>query len=106
LPGRATVCFYTDGLVEARRNGELFGEARLRHVLDGLAPDASAEDVLRGVAEECDARPDDMAACVLHFAGDAVAPVIREEELEVDGRGLAGRRPERFLVACGVEPTA
>jgi Stage II sporulation protein E (SpoIIE) len=105
LPGRATVCFFTDGLVEARRGGELFGEPRLRRVLDELPPDGGAEDVLLRVAEQTDARPDDMAACVLHFAGEA-APVARKEELEVDRRELAGNRPERFLLACGVAPGA
>ena len=106
LPGGATVCFYTDGLVEARRRGELFGEERLRRTLAELGPGAGAEALLNRVAEQCDHRPDDMAACVLGFAGDALAPVAREEELEVGRRELGGARPAGFLLACGVDEAA
>jgi hypothetical protein len=93
-------------MVEARRNGELFGEARLKRALDELGPDAGAEELLGRVAERCDRRPDDMAACVLGISGAAGAPVVREEELEVDTAELAGDRPEQFLLACGVAPSA
>ena len=47
LPGETLVA-YTDGVTEARRDGELFGEARLRALLDtadGTAGDLAAEVV-------------------------------------------------------------
>jgi hypothetical protein len=102
LPGEATVCFYTDGLIEARSHGELFGVQRLERTLAQLGPDATAAALLASVAEQCDHRPDDMAACVLGVAGEPLAPSARFEKLEVDGHELAGDRPEDFLRACGL----
>jgi PAS domain S-box-containing protein len=40
---------YTDGVTEARRNGELFGEGRLTEVIEGLRG-SSAEDMAQGIA--------------------------------------------------------
>jgi hypothetical protein len=102
LPGEATVCFYTDGLIEARSHGELFGVQRLERTLAQLGPGATAAALLASVAEQCDHRPDDMAACVLGVAGEPLGPSARFEKLEIDGRELAGDRPEDFLCACGL----
>jgi serine phosphatase RsbU (regulator of sigma subunit) len=41
--------FYTDGVTEARRQGELFGEDRLAEVVAGAGP--SVEDVVSAVEE-------------------------------------------------------
>jgi hypothetical protein len=106
LPGRATACFHTDGLLEARRGGELFGEQRLEQTLEHLSSAASADVLLARVAEQTDHRPDDMAACVLGLPGAPLPVGARVEELQVDRRDLAGDRPERFLLACGVHPDA
>ncbi len=46
-PGDALV-LYTDGVTEARRDGEMFGEERLRGVLSGLAG-RPAGDLVDGV---------------------------------------------------------
>jgi hypothetical protein len=102
IPGEAVVCFYTDGIVESRVRGSLFGAERLRGLLEELGPDAGAGELLDGVDEETDARPDDMAACILRIAGQAVPPKIVLEELEVDRRELDRGRPERFIRAAGV----
>jgi hypothetical protein len=104
VPGRATICFYTDGLLEARIGGELFGAERLERALAQLGPGATAAGLLKHVAETCDRRPDDMAACVLGVRGADLAPAVRQEELELDRHELSTDRPERFLLACGVEP--
>jgi hypothetical protein len=106
LPGRATVCFHTDGLIEARRGGELFGEARLERALAQLGAGASADVLLDRVAEQSDHRPDDMAACVLGLPGAPLPAGARTEELAVDRRELAGDRPKQFLLACGLRPDA
>ncbi|HEV7460583.1 MAG TPA: PP2C family protein-serine/threonine phosphatase [Solirubrobacteraceae bacterium] len=106
LPGRATVCFHTDGLTEARRHGELFGEARLKATLAQLGAAASADVLLARVAEQSDHRPDDMAACVLGLPGAPLPAGARVEDLEVGRRELAGDRPEHFLLACGMHPDA
>jgi hypothetical protein len=106
LPGRATVCFHTDGLVEARRGGELFGGARLERALAQLGAGASADVLLARVAEQSDHRPDDMAACVLGLPGGPLPAGLRVEELAVGRRELAGDRPKQFLLACGLRPDA
>jgi hypothetical protein len=103
LPGRSLACFYTDGVVEARIGAELFGDALLTRAVAELGPDATATALLDRVAEVSDQRPDDMAACLLRIDGDAAAPAVRIEELELDGREVAGVRATQFLLACGLE---
>jgi hypothetical protein len=103
MPGHSQVCFHTDGVTEARVEGELFGAQRLACALGELGPGATAAVLLDQVAEETDARPDDMAACLLDVEGGTAAPVILAEELELDHDGSASDRTEQFLLACGVE---
>lgn len=102
IPGRAQVCLHTDGVTEARVGSELFGGARLADMLAELGPDASAATLLERVAERADARPDDMAACMLAIEGEDDAPTVLVEELELDREDAASVRTERFLRACGV----
>jgi hypothetical protein len=103
VPGRAQVCFYTDGVTEARVGTELFGAERLRGTLAKLGTGASAVAVLDSVVERADAHPDDMAACLLRVEGGEDPPEVILEELELDRDGAGSRRTERFLLACGVE---
>jgi hypothetical protein len=102
IPGPARLCFHTDGVTEARVAGELFGAERLAELLAGLDADADAAVLLDGVAERSDARPDDMAACLLRVQDGAGAPSIVFEQLELDRDGAANLRAERFLLDCGV----
>jgi serine phosphatase RsbU (regulator of sigma subunit) len=101
IPGRAQICFYTDGLTEARVDGGLFGAERLEQTLAALGPRASASALLARVAEIADARPDDMAACVLSVEGDDGAPALLLDELELERDDVSAARAERFLLACG-----
>ena len=103
VPGRSQVCFHTDGVTESRIAGELFGAERLARTLAELGPGASASALLDRVAEETDARPDDMAACLLDVEGGAAPPVVLLEELELDREEAVSDRTERFLLACGVQ---
>jgi hypothetical protein len=103
VPGWSQVCFYTDGLTEARVGRELFGPERLAYTLADLGPQATASALLARVADETTARPDDMAACLLSVEGGARAPTVLVEELELDQDEGASDRAERFLLACGVE---
>ncbi len=103
VPGGAQVCFFTDGVTEARTGGELFGAGRLTRALAELGPTASASQLLQRVAEATDTRPDDMAACVLNIAGDPTAPAVLREELEFDRETPSNRRAEQLLLACGVQ---
>jgi serine phosphatase RsbU (regulator of sigma subunit) len=102
IPGGCVACFYTDGLVEARVGGELFGAARLSRSLAALAQDRGADDLLDRVAQEADRRPDDMAACLLRIDGEQRAPVVLVEEIELDRAELRRDRLERFLLATGM----
>jgi hypothetical protein len=54
------------------------------------------------VANETDARPDDMAVCLLSIDGGADQPAPLTEQLELDRKAATGDRPRRFLLACGV----
>ncbi len=107
LPAGSLACFYTDGVVEARVGGELFGYRRLWLALSRLAGRATAPAVLERVAEEADALPDDMAVCVLRVAHHVPAAgagqgVGRIEELELSRDSVRTIRPSEFLTACGV----
>jgi hypothetical protein len=102
LPGRAVVCFYTDGAVEARVGTELLGVGRLVRALADLGPGATASALLDRIAEQTDERPDDMAACLLQLDGEGAEPSVRLEELQLDSLEPTGERSERFLAACGV----
>jgi serine phosphatase RsbU (regulator of sigma subunit) len=104
LPGESLVCFYTDGVTDARVNGELFGPRRLQQALAGLGADATASALLDRVAEESDQRPDDMAACVLRVEGDRGSPSVQGEEVELDRREVARARADRLLLARGFDP--
>ena len=104
IPGSAQICFHTDGLTEARVGSELFGGERLADALAELGPQATAAALLERVAAATDARPDDMAACLLRVEGEAVEPVVLSEELELDCEEATSARTERFLLACGIDP--
>jgi hypothetical protein len=106
VPGRARICFYTDGVTEARVAGQLYGSERLTQTLAELPAGAGAADLLERISAATDARPDDMAACLLEVAGSAAAPAALREELELDREQAVGQRTEGFLRACGVEQAA
>jgi hypothetical protein len=103
VPGRARVCFHTDGVTESRVGGELFGSQRLAQTLAGLGAGATASALLDSVADATDTRPDDMAACLLCLEGGASAPAVLREELLLGNEAPAHDRTEDFLLACGVE---
>jgi serine phosphatase RsbU (regulator of sigma subunit) len=103
IPGKARVCFHTDGVTESRVGGELFGSQRLAQTLAGLGPGATAAALLDNVADATDTRGDDMAACLLCLEGGASAPVVLQEELLLGNEAPARDRTEDFLLACGLE---
>ncbi len=107
IPGAGTACFYTDGVIEARADGELYGSGRLASALASLRAEhapvpTAASELLDRVAAETDRRPDDMAACLLELAGEEDEPRIVREELLLDAHDAAGKRARRFLEAAGV----
>ncbi|MHB8242003.1 MAG: PP2C family protein-serine/threonine phosphatase [Solirubrobacteraceae bacterium] len=102
VPGAAEICFFTDGVTEARIGSELYGVERLEDALAELGPQATASELLDSVAGAADRRPDDMAACLLHIEGGVQAPRAEAEELELGREEGSSPRTEQFLLACGV----
>ena len=105
LPAGAGVCFFSDGLVEARSEDGLLGRERLSEIFDGLGSRPAAEDLLGGVRAAACSTPDDMAACVLTPLAGVVRRWPRDvqiEELEADAGELEGAPARAFLAACGV----
>jgi serine phosphatase RsbU (regulator of sigma subunit) len=103
LPGSSQVCFYTDGVTEARVGAELFGSQRLARALSDLGSRVSASALLERVAQETDTRVDDMAACLLRIEGSDAPPVVLSEELELDSEEAGGERARGLLLACGLD---
>jgi hypothetical protein len=68
IPAGATVCFFTDGLVEARRAGAPLGSERVQRLLADAPHDAEA--LLAAVAAQADELNDDLAVCLLHRPAD------------------------------------
>ena len=99
LPAGGAVCFFTDGLTEARCEEGLLGTERLGELLSELGPNASADRLVERVTEVAGATPDDMAACILTSHTAAVG-AERVEELEFDRRDLEKGGLSRFLAEC------
>jgi Stage II sporulation protein E (SpoIIE) len=102
LPAGAAACFFSDGLIEARADGELLGRERLREILTDLGSSPEAADLLGRVRAATEGAPDDMVACVLSPEPTAQAGSVYVEELEVDARALSKADVRRFLEACRV----
>jgi len=104
MPSDAIACFFTDGLVEAKHEGDLVGRDKLASMLEDLGPHATAQGVIDAVAFYADETPDDMATCVIRpdEAGAVDHVPDRVEEVELTALDLQGDRVERFLAACQV----
>jgi serine phosphatase RsbU (regulator of sigma subunit) len=110
LPAGAQVCFFSDGLVEARcpsaGRDTLLGRDRLTDILATLGPKPGAENLLGMVGKVASATPDDMAACIITSEGATDIELVDSEELEVDQRALASGRVRELLERCGVGDVA
>jgi serine phosphatase RsbU (regulator of sigma subunit) len=102
LPAGSLVCFFTDGLEEARCGEELLGRERLHELVGELGADGLAAALLERVEAEADRAPDDMAALIARTEDGPPAADLRIEELELAPADTP--RAERFLEACGVGP--
>jgi hypothetical protein len=98
-PG-AVVCFFSDGLIEARCKEDMLGRERLGELVAALGPRPDAAKLLARVRAETLATPDDMAACVLAPEMTVIAAHTHVEELEVDARALGGAQVRDFLGGC------
>jgi serine phosphatase RsbU (regulator of sigma subunit) len=105
LPPGSTVCFFTDGLAEARVGKGVFGRERLQFAVEELAPDATADDLVDLIAHATQQQlRDDVAVCLIRTVSGAPAGTVRVEELEVTMSDLQTERLKRFFDACGVRP--
>jgi len=106
LPAGSAACFFTDGLIEARRDGKLIGRLGLLEMLRELGPKATAAELLDRVAADADHVGDDMAACMFRVADGPTADEAppRVEELELLGSDPVAPILEPFLAACGIAP--
>ena len=102
MPEGSTVAVFSDGLIEARIDGETLGRDRLGEWLAELGPEATAKALLDLVVQRADRVPDDLAAVVLHAAPGASAPAARIEQLKLDVLDVEGPELEGFLKASGV----
>jgi hypothetical protein len=102
IPTGGSVCFFSDGLPEARTADGLLGRERLVELAGGLDVPDSAPALLERVRAEAVATPDDMVACVISCAVGSPAFAAHVEELEVDRQALARPSVGAFLQACGV----
>ena len=104
VPAGGKVCFFSDGLLEARTVDGLLGRERLVELVGELDPSASAPELLERVRDEALRTPDDMVACVVSSAVGAPAlAAAHVEELEVDRDALDRATVPVFLQACGVD---
>jgi hypothetical protein len=102
LQAGAMVCFFSDGLTEARTEGGLLGRERLCEILAELGPRALAADLLQAIRADAESCPDDMSACLVLPQATPVDTFSRVEELEADREAFATGRVERFLEQCDV----
>ncbi|HEY4911582.1 MAG TPA: PP2C family protein-serine/threonine phosphatase, partial [Methylomirabilota bacterium] len=98
----AEACFFSDGLIEARFDGDLLGRERLIDILGTLGPRPVAGEVLERLRAEAEDTPDDMAACILRQETTGSGVYTDVEELEADARALSGTGVQRFLEACRI----
>ncbi|HEV2982696.1 MAG TPA: PP2C family protein-serine/threonine phosphatase [Solirubrobacteraceae bacterium] len=105
LPTDSEVCFFSDGLVEARNEGRLLGRDQLRELLAGLGSQPQAEQLLEEVRRAAPATPDDMVACILSAPDGPDRAGLHVEELELDTPAMQRGAVRRFLCECNVAPT-
>jgi hypothetical protein len=102
IPAGAAMCFFSDGLIEARTADGLLGRQRLDEIVTGLGARIDAVALIERVRASVQSTPDDMVACVLAPQGRSAVPAAQVEELEVDVETLSHEHVHRFLEHCGV----
>lgn len=100
LPPGAVVCFFSDGLTDARREHDVLGRERVSDMLGELGGRPSAAKLLKRVRAKAQLTPDDMTACVFAPAVALVRAGVHVEELEVDMAAIDSGQARLFLEIC------
>jgi len=100
LPEGQAVCLVTDGVTEARSEGERVGVSRVIRWLSALGPTALASDVVDRLHNESDSHEDDVTVCVLRALTPSQPGAPRIEEAVVEGGDPTYL--VRFLRDCGL----
>jgi serine phosphatase RsbU (regulator of sigma subunit) len=101
-----TACFYTDGLIEARKDGGFLGRDGLEALVRELGADGTARDLLTKVIDMAHEADDDLAALIVRAGTPTTPRGLRVEELEFSDHDVRRKAPERFLAACGAPEEA
>lgn len=102
IPAGGAMCFFSDGLIEARTADGLLGRQRLDEIVTELGAHTDARALIERVRASAETTPDDMVACILAPQGRAAVSTAQVEEIEVDVEALARQHVHRFLEQCGV----
>ncbi|HEX4483580.1 MAG TPA: SpoIIE family protein phosphatase [Solirubrobacteraceae bacterium] len=106
IPTGGRMCFFSDGLLEARIGDDLLGRERLSELAREAGAPPTAAALLERVSAVAQTARDDMVACVISPAARAPIADGTVEELEVDREALQEARVARFLQACGLTGAA
>ncbi len=86
---------YTDGVTEARRDGELFGEERLRAVLVGEGgPSEVTQRILSSVQSFSGELRDDIAVLTVRVTGDGPSDAVKSSPHPAQEDAPTGNKPE------------
>jgi len=96
----SAVCLMTDGLTEARSDGERIGVSRVIKWLSALGPSAMSSDVVARLRAEADTTADDVTVCMLRALTPTAQHAPRIEEAVVEAGDPADL--VRFLRDCGL----
>ncbi|MFL5843808.1 MAG: SpoIIE family protein phosphatase [Solirubrobacteraceae bacterium] len=99
LPEGTSVCLLTDGVTEARSDGERIGVSRVIKWLSALGPGAMSSDVVARLRADADPT-DDVTVCMLRALTPTAPNLPRIEEAIVEGGDPTVL--VRFLRDCGL----
>jgi serine phosphatase RsbU (regulator of sigma subunit) len=105
LPAGSMVCFFSDGLTEARTAEGMLGRERLSSLLAAQGGMPRADALLTDVRKSAIESHDDMATCIIR-AQAGVDGGVCCEVIELDSAHLASPKTEQFLQCCGVSREA
>jgi hypothetical protein len=105
-PVGSVICFYTDGVTDARSGDVAVGRDGVAERLAGAGDSGTAGALIERLIRQGYAARDDMAVCLLRVTAGPDARAAHVEELDCSPEDVESDLPERFLRACGFSPDA